>query len=247
MPNVGSRTIKICRCVLTNGAQFEAYVNRVGRPQFAITCVGDPCDEHGPILAPDEWLFADDVEKLMREFFAWDARGIRMELVSHEADTGKSAHWIAIGLSDYLNKSARHLNADTLGTVCKAMGSDGARKAFLESVFEEAGSYGFIALQVGHYNRFIEEWKVNDDKAAHPADYRAKKRFGLISAVGGLGIDRLSAQYWASIGWASGWLTEQQLQEVGLTRDMLVGQTCVINGLGEVERIGSIPLPLYGG
>jgi len=24
---------------------------------------------------------------------------------------------------------------------------------------------------------------------------------------------------------------------------VLVGQTCVINGLGEVERIGNIPLP----
>lgn len=247
MANVGSHRIKVYRCVLTSGAQFEVYVNRIGRPQFAITCVGDPFDEHGPSLAPDEWLFSDDMENLMSEFFAWDARGIRMELVTPDSSSGKSAHWIAVGLSDYLNKAARHLNARCLGPVCEAMGPDGARKAFLESVFEEACSYGFIPLQAGHYNRFIEEWKASDDKAAHPADYRAEKRFGVISAAGGFGIDRLSTQYWASIGWTSGWLTEQQLQEVGLTRDLLIGQTCVINGLGEVERIGNIALPLCGG
>jgi hypothetical protein len=65
----------------------------------------------------------------------------------------------------------------------------------------------------------------------------------VVSAVGELGVDRASVQYWASIGWASGWVSAEQLREVGLTYDVLVGQTCVINGLGEVERIGNIPLP----
>lgn len=247
MTNVSSQRAKVYRYILNSGAQFEVCVNRIGRPQFAITCVGDPSDEHGPKLASDEWLFADDLENLMREFFAWDTRGIRMEFVSHETDEQKSARWIVVGLPDYLHKSARHLNARRLGTVCKAMGPDGARQAFLESVFAEASTYGYIALQAHHYNRFIDEWKANDDKAAHPADYRAEKRFGVISASGELGVEHASTQYWASIGWASGWFSAQQLVEVGLTCDVLIGQTCVINGLGEVEWIGNIPLPRYRG
>ncbi len=243
MINASSQCKKVFRAVLTNGDQFEEYVNRISRPQFAITCVGDQFDKHGPSLAPDEWLFADDLERLMMDFFAWDARGIRMQLIPPAVSGKKSASWIVVGLSDYLNKSALDLNAARLGTACKAMGADGARKAFLKSVFEDAGAYGFIALQMDRYNRFIEEWRANDDKAARPADYRAEKRFGVVCAVGELGIDRLSLQYWASIGWASGWLSEEQLREVGLSYDVLIGQTCVINGLGEVERIGNITLP----
>jgi hypothetical protein len=202
--STSSQCTTVFRSVLVNGNPFEEYVNRIGRPQFAITCAGDQFDEQGPGLASDEWLFADDIERLMM---------------------------------------ASHLNAARLGTVCKAMGADGARKAFLESIFEDASGYGFIALQADRYNRFIEEWKTNDDKAARPSDYRAEKRFGVVSAVGELGVDRASVQYWASIGWASGWVSAEQLREVGLTYDVLVGQTCVINGLGEVERIGNIPLP----
>jgi hypothetical protein len=241
--STSSQCTTVFRSVLANGNPFEEYVNRIGRPQFAITCAGDQFDEQGPGLASDEWLFADDIERLMMDFFAWDARGIRMELISPIVSGKKSASWIAVGLADYLNKSASHLNAARLGTVCKAMGADGARKAFLESIFEDASGYGFIALQADRYNRFIEEWKTNDDKAARPSDYRAEKRFGVVSAVGELGVDRASVQYWASIGWASGWVSAEQLREVGLTYDVLVGQTCVINGLGEVERIGNIPLP----
>jgi hypothetical protein len=247
MSNLNSHRIQVHRYVIKNAAQFETCVNHIGRPQFAITCVGDPFDQCGPSLVLDEWLFADDLESLMREFFAWDARGVHMELVSPEPGEKRSASWVVVGLPDYLNKSARHLNARRLGTVCKVMGQDGARQAFLESVFDEASSYGYIALQAHHYNRFIDEWKLNDDKAAHPADYRAEKRFGIISAAGELGVEHTSTQYWASIGWASGWLSDRQLNEVGLTRDMLIGQTCVINGLGEVEWVGNIPLPHCNG
>jgi hypothetical protein len=46
-------------------------------------------------------------------------------------------------------------------------------------------------------------------------------------------------QYWVYIGVASGSLTAQQLTDAGLTCEGLVGQACVINGLGEVERIGN--------
>jgi hypothetical protein len=247
MTNLNSPRIDVHRYVIKNAAQFETCVNHIGRPQFSITCVGDPSEQSGASVVLDEWLFADDLESLMREFFAWDARGIHMELIAPSPDEKRSANWMVVGLPAYLNRSARHLNARRLGTVCKVMGQDGARQAFLESVFEEASTYGFIALQAHHYNRFIDEWKLNDDKAAHPADYRAQKRFGVISAAGQLGVERATTQYWASIGWASGWLSERQLHEVGLTCDMLIGQTFVINGLSEVERIGNIQLPLYSG
>ncbi|RFU45927.1 hypothetical protein D0B32_19885 [Paraburkholderia sp. DHOC27] len=243
MAILGSHRTKVYRRVLTTGAEFEQYVNRIGRPQFAITCVGDPFDERGPDLKPDEWLFADDLEKMMREFFAWDARGVRMDLISADLAERKPAYWTVTGLSDYLGRSARHLNGRDLGTLCKAMGPDGARKAFLEAVFQEASAYGFLALQVIQYNRFISDWKTNDDRKAHPSSHRANKNFGVISATGRLGIEGTSVHYWASIGWTSGWLSEQQLLEVGLTRDALIGQTCVINGLGEVEWVGNIPIP----
>jgi hypothetical protein len=241
--SASSQCTKVFRSVLTNSSQFEAYVNRIGRPRFAINCVGDQFDEQGPGLLPDEWLFADDLERLMMDFFAWEARGIRMEWVTPTVSGKPSPRWRVAGLSDYFNKSASHLNAALLGTLCQAMGADGARKAFLEAVFADAGSYGFIALHADRYDHFIEEWRTNDDKAARPADYRAEKRFGVVSAVGELGVEHASVQYWASIGWASGWLSEAQLREVGLSYDVLIGQTCVINGLGEVEWIGNIPLP----
>ncbi len=51
MISTSSQCINVFRSVLINGNQFEVYVNRIGRPQFAITCVGDPFDEHGPSLA----------------------------------------------------------------------------------------------------------------------------------------------------------------------------------------------------
>jgi hypothetical protein len=139
--STSSQCTTVFRSVLVNGNQFEEYVNRIGRPQFAITCAGDQFDEQGPGLAPDEWLFADDIERLMMDFFAWDARGTRMELISPIVSGKKSASWIAVGLADYLNKSASHLNAARLGTVCKAMGADGARKAFLESIFASSAEF----------------------------------------------------------------------------------------------------------
>lgn len=39
---------------LTNGVKFEESANRMGRPQFAITCLGDKFDEHGSCIELDE-------------------------------------------------------------------------------------------------------------------------------------------------------------------------------------------------
>lgn len=235
---VASHATTVFRSVITSGAQFEEYVNAIGRPRFAISCGGD--DPGGARAELDEWVFADDVECLMREFLDWDARGIRMEFdqpVTGYADA--VASWTVVGLPPHFNDATSNLNSGLLGVMCKAMGAEGARRAFLESVFNDAWTYDFVALRANRYDSFIEEWKSDDDKNARPEHYRAQKHFGVVVDAGGLGVGSRPLQYWVSIGVASGSLTAQQLGDAGLSWEELIGQACVINGLGEVERIGN--------
>jgi hypothetical protein len=106
-------------------------------------------------------------------------------------------------------------------------------------VFNDAWTYDFVALRANRYDSFIEEWKSDDDKNARPEHYRAQKHFGVVVDAGGLGVGSRPLQYWVFIGVASGSLTAQQLGDAGLSWEELIGQACVINGLGEVERIGN--------
>jgi hypothetical protein len=235
---VPAQGMKVFRSVITSGAQFEEYLNQIGRPRFAISCGGD--DPGGAQAAPDEWLFADDIDCLMRAFLDWDARGIRMEFDQPTTgDADVAASWTVVGLPAHFNDATSNLNSGLLGVMCKAMGADGARRAFLESVFNDAWIYDFVALRANRYDSFIEEWKSDDDKNARPEHYRAQKHFGVVIDAGGLGVGSRPLQYWVYIGVASGSLTAQQLRDSGLTREGLIGQACVINGLGEVERIGN--------
>ncbi|NPT53442.1 hypothetical protein [Paraburkholderia elongata] len=230
--------VTVFRSVITSGAQFEEYINGIGRPRFAVSCGGD--DPGGAQAGPDEWLFADDIECLMRAFLDCDARGIRMEFDQPAASEGEgSASWIVVGLPAHFNDATANLNCGLLGAMCRVMGADGARRAFLESVFNDAWAYDFVALRANRYDSFIEQWKSDDDKNARPDHYRALKHFGVVSDVGELGIGCRPLQYWVYIGVASGSLTAQQLEDSGLDREGLIGQACVINGLGEVERIGN--------
>lgn len=230
---------EVFRSVLTSGIQFEEYVNRIGRPRFAISYAGDNPGAAGTRLAPDVWLFANNIERLMMAVFDWDARGIRMEFDQPSSDEPQvSASWMVVGLPKYFNDAASHLSAARLGPRCKTMAADGARQAFLESVFNGASAYDFIALRAERYESFIEDWKADDEKDARPEHYPTEKRFGVIVDADGASIGGQSTQYWVSIGWTSGRLDEHQLRKVGLTCCTLIGQTCVINRLGEVERIG---------
>ncbi|MFL9910273.1 hypothetical protein [Paraburkholderia sp. RL17-337-BIB-A] len=231
----------VFRSAITNGAQFEEYVNAIGRPLFAVSCGGN--DPGAARAALDEWLFADDIESLMRAFLDWDARGIHMEQEQPATNEGEGGgSWSVVGLPAHFNDAASNLNSGLLGVMCKARGADGARQAFLESVFNDAWMYDFVTLRANRYDSFIEEWKSDDDKNFRPDHYRAQKHFGVIADTGELGIDSRSLQYWVYIGVASGSLTAQQLKDTGLTCEGLIGQACVINGLGEVERIGNIPI-----
>jgi|GEM_PF-5453990 hypothetical protein len=235
---VTSHGTKVFRSVITSGAQFEEYVNGIGRPRFAVSCGGD--DPGGAQASPDEWLFANDIDSLMREFLDWDGRGLRMEFdqpATEDADV--AASWTVVGLPAHFNDATSNLNSGLLGLMCKAMGEEGARTAFLESLFNDAWTYDFVALRASRYDSFIEEWKADDDKNARPEHYRAQKHFGVVVDAGGLGMGNRALQYWVYIGVASGSLTAQQLTDAGLTCDGLIGQACVINGLGEVERIGN--------
>lgn len=231
----------VFRSVITSGAQFEEYVNGIGRPRFAISCAGD--DPGGAQAAPDEWLFSDDIECLMRAFLDWDARGIRMELDQPAAgDADDTASWNVVGLPVHFNDATSNLNSGLLGLMCKTMGAEGARRAFLESVFNDAWTYDFVTLRSNRYDSFIQEWKSDDDKNARPDYYRAQKHAGVIVNAGGLGAGAQPLQYWVYIGGTSGGLSAQQLSDAGLSSDNLIGHDCVINGLGEVERIGNIPI-----
>lgn len=234
--------VEVFRSVITSGAQFERYVNAIGRPRFAVSCGGD--DPGAARAEPDEWLFADDIECLMRAFLDWDARGIHMELDQPAAnETEATACWGVVGLPAHFNDATSNLNCGLLGERWKAMGADGARQAFLESVFNDAWLYDFVTLRSNRYESFIEEWKSDDDKNARPDHYRAQKHFGVVADTGELGIGIGPSQYWVYIGVASGSLTAQQISDAGLTCEGLIGQACVINGLGEVERIGNMPIP----
>jgi hypothetical protein len=242
MRNSSMNGATVFRSVITSGVQFEEYVNKIGRPRFAVSCAGD--DPGGSSAQPDEWLFSDDAECLMREFLDWDERGIRMELdqpAAHESDA--HASWVVVGLPDHFNDATSNLNSGLLGAMCEAMGADGARRAFLESVFNDACNYDYVSLRSNRYESFIEEWIADDDKNARPDHYRAQKHFGVIVDAGGFDTGGQSSQYWVYIGGTSGGLSAQQLSGAGLDSDVLIGQACVINGLGEVERIGNIPIP----
>ncbi|WP_144151396.1 hypothetical protein [Paraburkholderia sp. BCC1885] len=233
-----TRDTKVFRSVITSGAQFEEYVNGIGRPRFAVSCGGD--DSGGAQANPDEWLFANDIDSLMRAFLDWDARGIRMEYGQTAGeDADLVASWSVVGLPNHFNDATSNLNSGLLGVMCKAMGQDGARTAFLESLFSDAWAYDFVALRSSRYDSFIEEWKADDDKNARPEHYRAQKHFGVIVDAGGLGVANRPLQYWVYIGVASGSLTAQQLNDSGFSCEGLIGQACVINGLGEVERVGN--------
>jgi len=233
---------KVFRAVLPCGKQFEEYVNEIGRPRFAISCAGDDPGESR--TQPGEWLFSNDIECLMRVFLGWDERGMRMEFgmpAMHESE--RSASWYVVGLPEHFNRAAANLNSDLLGAMCKAMGADGARRAFLEGVFNDALAYDFVSLRASRYDSFIEEWKADDDKNARPDHYRAEKHVGIILNAGEIDVGSQPLQYWVYIGHTSGGLSAQQLRGAGLNYDVLLGQACVINGLGEVEQIGQIRIP----
>lgn len=232
----------VFRHVVTSGAEFEAYLNRIGRPRYAITCSGETSlDEIGAVM--DEWYFSNDIDSLMREFLDWDTRGIRMTLGPLKPNRPElGERWTVVGLPDHFNEAAAGLNTALLGSMCKTIGEDGARRAFLEVVFEHALAYRFFPLTVDCYDSFIEEWKAEDDKAARPDHYRAQKSFGVVVDAGAVTFKGKLVVYWVSIGWALGRIRVDQLMTTGLTFEALINQICIINGLGEVERIGSHPV-----
>ncbi|WP_146144183.1 hypothetical protein [Paraburkholderia sp. BL25I1N1] len=186
VPKMMNTPAHVFRSILTSGAQFEEYVDRIGRPRFAISIDGD--ETAASLAQSNEWLFADDIDCLMHAF----------------------------------------LDSDK-----------GAQRVLLETMFNNAWRYGFVALCANRYDSFIEEWKADDDKNARPDHYRAQKYFGVIVDAGEIGFSNAPLQYWVFIGSTSGCITAEQLHGTGLTYEGLIGQLCVINGLCEVERIGN--------
>jgi hypothetical protein len=114
--NVASYVTKVFRSVITSGAQFEEYVDGIGRPRFAVSCGGD--DPGGAQAAPDEWLFSNDIDCLMRAFLDWDARGIRMEFDQPDTqDADVAASWTVVGLPAHFNDATSNLNSGLLGVM----------------------------------------------------------------------------------------------------------------------------------
>jgi hypothetical protein len=132
------------------------------------------------------------------------------------------------------NDATSNLNSGLLGVMCKAMGRTARARHSWRRFSTTHGRT--ILLRCA---RAATTASAGDDKNARSEHYRAQKHFGVVVDAGGLGMGSRPLQYWLYIGVASGSLTAQQLKEAGLSCEGLIGQACVINGLGEVERIGN--------
>jgi hypothetical protein len=228
----GRPKTEVLRRILKTGADFEKFVEQAGRPKFAIR-LGEGADVVTD-LCEDEWLFSDDVDCLMRALFGWEARSIDLLYQEPESDD-MDGYWEVVGLPDYFNDVAASI---AIRDHESDRARDLARHAFFNVVMNDAYSYGFFALENDSYASYIQDWKEDDDRKARPEHYRASKSFGIVRETYGSGIGNAPMQYLVDIGVASGRLSEEQLQAAGLTYADLIGKTCVVNGLGEVECIG---------
>lgn len=222
----------VLRRTLKTGADFENFVEQAGRPQFALRLGEGP--DFVTNLCEDEWLFSDDLDCLMRALFGWEERGIDLHYQEPEGDD-MDGYWEVVGLPDYFNDAAASIAIQDHES---DRARDLARHAFFNVVMDGAYSYGLFALENNSYASYIQDWKEDDDMKSRPEHYRASKSFGIVRETYGSGIGNAPMQYLVDIGVATGRLNEEQLQAAGLAYEDLVGKTCVVNGLGEVERIG---------
>jgi hypothetical protein len=182
----------------------------------------------------------DDLGELMRVLLRWDERGIRMQLNPSFDNDPESVGWGAVGLPDYFNDVASHLNSYSMGPACERMSAEEAQTAYFEALFANGFDYGFFPLEAAHYDTFIADCEEDDDEIAMPEKYRSDKRFGVIPDIGGIKDAAGVVDCWVSIGWASGRISEAQLAAAGISYTDLMGRTCVVNAFGEVESVGNL-------
>ncbi|MGA7812690.1 hypothetical protein [Caballeronia sp.] len=117
------------------------------------------------------------------------------------------------------------------------MSAEEARTTYLEALFAKGFDYDFFPLTAVRYDAFIADWKEDDNKNAMPEKYRSDKRFGVISDIATLRDVDGRCEFWISIGWASGSISQRQSDDAGIKGKYLVAEVYIVNGLGEVETV----------
>lgn len=101
------------RAILPTVAEFHAHYQRIGCPRHCISARGWSRQAIDPLLpAPaHEWLFADDLDALLRHLLQWDARGAAIvwqafgeEEMQHQDKDAPTGFWKVTGLPDCYNE-----------------------------------------------------------------------------------------------------------------------------------------------
>lgn len=149
--------VNVHRKLLSKAEDFQEYLALIGKPKFAITC---ECEKNCEFLKKDEWVFSNDIEALMQEVFDWNKKGIK--LVYIKPDEEFDGEWAVDGLPDYFNDAASLISA-RFGY--GPSDYEKARKAFLGEIFRQESCYGFFTLDENSYDRYLEDWLIDDNKA----------------------------------------------------------------------------------
>lgn len=228
--------LPVYRKNLKTPTEFRDFIHAIGRPKFAIT---DSSDGDCEFLQKDEWIFSDDSDLLMQALFNWQEQGCR--LVYQEPSEEFDGEWMVVGLPDYFNDAAALVR---VAPDNESSESDDARKAFFNEVRENSYTYGFFSLNSESYDDYLKDWNLEYDKQVNPEKYRAKKYSGVISDFHGTKIGREPMRYYLSLeNGDGGRILETQLRVIGINPDNVIGMSCVVNGLDEVERIGDRDVP----
>jgi hypothetical protein len=222
------------RQILSTAAQFRTFVDGAGRPRYAITTSSANPTFAESFLQKDEWVFSDDLDALMQAALSWKARGCRLQ---YEPER----HWRATGLPAYFSDAAAALAAPADQSWPE---QEDVRIAFFLEILKDSYSYGFFDLDEQSYDAYLEDWERDDQKKANPQRYRDQKHFGVITDLYGSSDGSRPMRYFLALGEiGGGYVSETQLRKVEIEAVTLLGQTCVVNGLDEVEMVGNRRIP----
>jgi hypothetical protein len=235
---------KVVRHVLPTAAAFYGVLRTVGMPKYAFAASTHPdeCCDDVPLLR-DEWVMGDDLDATLREVFGWNQR--QCKILCQEPTAEDLAKWgddlEETWLVTNLPESLYDMHCWNPGIEGYLQSQDELRRGFFEEIMHWPGAIGLSCLEETDFDSYLQDWAEDDDQKANPAKYRAKKVFGVIENYSGTSVGFKPMVY--NIGGAAyGRICATVLTRANLRVDDLVGMTCVWNGLGEVEWIGSSDL-----
>lgn len=164
-------TSKVVRRTLPTVRAFKKFWQHEGPFKYALCSLAFP----DPLLEPEEWLFGDNYQDLLKNLLQWDQRGMRLAPCSHATgDSSNSGGW-----------HIRHLPAALRQWPCKAYTAEGcvsahvvqaaveATPAAIEKVFlralrdalEQIG-YQLLKPEMGlphaYIETFLKEWQEDE-------------------------------------------------------------------------------------